>query len=91
MLIFNKLRTQQALGRLEISNGSGGGSCWGGQQQPKAVLEGTGRRVTEASRESAFFELPWDKIRRGDKKGSWERAWEIGPNGQARAVGLWGK
>lgn len=30
MLIFNKLRTQQALGRLEISNGSGGGSCCGG-------------------------------------------------------------
>lgn len=50
MLIFNKLRTQQALGGLEISKGSGSGfGCGSGSGSHSFISAERGRQMAEPS------------------------------------------
>lgn len=97
MLIFNKLRTQQALGGLEISNGSGGSSCCGGGLPSLALYlreGGACRWAAGGTGVPEFSELYWDKIRRGGEGKLGEREpgklrmggqglWSVGSVGMA--------
>lgn len=82
MLIFNKLRTQQALGGLEISNGSGGGSCCGGGGSLELYLgEGGGRWLQYSTCYPGTRSEEEVRGKAGRQPG------QLGPNGQAGAVG----
>ena len=48
MLIFNKLRTQQALGGLEISKGSGGGFSCGSDSDSRSFISTEREGTAEA-------------------------------------------
>ena len=77
MLIFNKLRTQQALGGLEISKGSGGGFSCGSDRDCRSFISTEGEGTAEAGgagREFAFFGQPWAQAQSEDERDGVGRA-----------------
>lgn len=81
MLIFNKLRTQQALGGCEISKESSGSSALevAGQPQLYFSREG-GRWLRRVRREFPLFGLQWAQARLQEETGrreSWQRKFVV--------------